>query len=271
MRKYLLLTILTFCLYEAYSQSAGLTQIDMFTYGGLPMRPVGKSEVKILPNWSYIVGYDEQYKNPLWVAYRLGNMKGAYDFKNWERPDRFIPDRRTTTQIDHEAYTSSGYQRGHMAPNATMLSQYGQMAQLETYLTTNICPQTSKLNQNLWSALEKLERETISQDDTPNKEIRDVFVITGPVFSAKPDTLKSGVAVPVSFYRILAYRRGYLGTVKTVTFLLPQQPKSTKLTDYLTTVDEIERLTHLNFFSELSEVRQHNLESKKRNIQLEDL
>lgn len=255
----------------ALAQLADLSKIDLFTYGGLPKRESNRPELKVLSNWSYLVGYDEQRKNPAWVAYRLGNMKGTYDFKNWERPDRFLPDRRVSNPIDHEAYTSSGYQRGHMAPNATMLSQYGQMAQLETYLMTNICPQTSKLNQNLWSALEKLERETISQDDTPNKEIRDVFVITGPVFGAKPDTLASGVAIPVSFYRILAYRRGYLGTIKTVAFLLPQQPASTKLMDYLTTVDEIERLTQLNFFPELSEAKQRNLESKKRNILLEDL
>jgi len=271
MKKYLLLTVFTCYLYSAFSQSADLSHIDMFTYGGLPKRHIGLSEVKVLTNWSYITGYDEQRKNPLWVAYRLGNMKGVFEYKNWERPDRFIPDRRTTTQIDHEAYISSGYQRGHMAPNATMLSQYGQMGQMETYLMTNICPQTPKLNQNLWSALEKLERETISQDDTKNKEVHDVFVITGPVFSAKPDTLKSGVAVPHSFYRILAYRRGYLSTIKAVAFLLPQQPQSSNLMDYLCTVDEIEALTGLDFFPELTEAKQKNLENKKRNIALEDL
>ena len=255
----------------SYAQVNDSQQISMFTYGGLPAPELGHAPVKVLMNWSYVTGYNEQKKNPAWVAYRLGNMKGEYDFKNWERPDRFIADRRLGSQIDHEAYTSSGYDRGHMAPNATMLSQYGQMAQMETYLTTNICPQKPQLNQKLWAALEKLEREVISQDDTKGKEVHDLFVITGPVFSAKPDTLSSGIAIPDSFFKILAFRRGYLGTVKAVCFLIPQQPATNNLSDYLTTIDKIESLTHLDFFPELSETRQRNLESVKRDLQLNDL
>src|SRR5699024_5993312 len=135
-------------------------------------------------------------------------------------------DYRTESKVDHDAYTRSGYHRGHLAPSATILSQFGQVGQLETYLMTNISPQSPSLNQGLWAELERLERESLSQDDTPNKEVHDLFVITGPVFGKQPKILPAGVAVPVSFYRILAYRKGYTGTLKAVAFLFPQKPLS---------------------------------------------
>lgn len=256
-----------------YAQIGDLSKIGLFTYGGLPVQTSNEAgkHTKVLINTTYISCYDETLKNPLWVAYRLGNIKGEFKYTNWERPFRFMTDYRTASRVDHDAFKSSGYDRGHMAPNATILSQYGQIAQLETYLMTNISPQSPSLNQGLWAELERIERESLSQDDTPNKEVHDLYVITGPVFSRKPVTLASGVAVPSSFYRILAFRKGYTGTLKAVAFLFPQKPQSKKLADYLTTIDHIESLTGLNFFPELSTVVQRNLESKKRDLKLNEV
>lgn len=273
MEKIILFTAF-FCLEMlCYAQIGDLSKIGLLTYGGLPLKQtsVTNDQVKVLINAAYISCYDENLKNPLWVAYRLGNMKGEFKYANWERPFRFIADYRTESRVDHDAFNKSGFDRGHMAPNATILSQYGQLGQLETYLMTNISPQSPSLNQGLWANLEKFERESLSQDDTPNKEVHDLFVITGPVFDKNPQILNSGVAVPTAFYRILAFRRGYTGTLKAVAFLFPQKPQSKKLSDYLTTVDHIELITDLNFFPELSKAVQHNLESKKRDLLLNEV
>lgn len=225
----------------------------------------------VLFNSGYICAYDEGLRNPLYVAFRLGNAKGTLTTQGWERPDRFVADLRTQSRVDHEAYTGSNYDRGHMAPNATMLSQYGQLGQLETYLMTNITPQTPKLNQGIWAELEKKEREVISQDDTQGKEVHDVFVITGPIFDANPKRIAQNVAVPVSFYRILAFRKGYNGTLKAVALIIPQDPASKDLSTYLTTVDAIETLTHIDFFPSLTAVQQKNIEGKKRDFQLNEM
>ncbi|WP_407430158.1 DNA/RNA non-specific endonuclease [Arcticibacter sp.] len=272
--KKIVLFIASFCLeIVCYAQIGDLSKIGLLTHGGLPVKEslAPDDQVKVLINAAYISCYDEQLKNPLWVAYRLGNMKGEFKYVNWERPFRFLTDYRTESRVDHDAFNRSGYDRGHMAPNATILSQYGQLGQLETYLMTNICPQSPALNQGLWASLEKLERESLSQDDTPNKEVHDLFVITGPVFDKNPRRLASGVAVPTGFYRILAFRKGYTGTLKAVAFLFPQNPQSKKLQDYLTTIDHLESLTSLNFFPELSRAVQHNLESKKRDLLLNEV
>ena len=250
------------------AQNTDFAKISLLTYGGIPKKEKDTSNLKLLINTGYIAGYDDSLMNPIWVAYRLGNMKGPFEYKNWERPDRFIPDYRTRSKVGHDALSGSGYDRGHMAPSATLVSQYGQIGQLETYLMSNICPQTPALNQRLWAELEKIEREQISQDDTPSKEVHELFVLTGPIFKEGPAKLSSGVAIPWGFYRILAFRKGYLGTIKAVAYIIPQIPGSSSLNDYLSTTDKVEEMTGLNFFPELSTIIQRNLESKKRRLDL---
>lgn len=273
------LTLITFFVSTqlVFGQIGNLSRINMLTYGGLPVVESSFSQPKVLINESYITAYDEKLRNPVWVAFRLGNYQDTAKIQKWdkiqkwERPDFFVADERTDSKVTHEAYDKSGYDRGHMAPNATMLYQYGQLAQLETFLMSNITPQKPNLNQKIWADLEKIERDVISQDDTKDKEVTDVYVITGPIFGSNPARIKQDVAVPVSFFRIIAFRKGYFGTLKAVSFIIPQDVADRDLTRYLTTVDEIERLTHINFFPKLTDKVQHNLESKVRNLQLEDL
>ena len=50
-----------------------------------------------------------------------------------------------------------------MAPNWGVSICYGRQAQVETFLLTNVIPQTPALNRGLWETLEK-----ISQTTTPN-------------------------------------------------------------------------------------------------------
>ena len=248
---------------------------EFFTYGGLP---TGK-DVQVLYNLGFITGYSNTLKNPLWTCYRLGNAKGRYQetdrekLVKWQRPRSFKVDHRTTAKVSHDDYTGSGFQRGHMAPDAAIQAQYGQLALLDTYLMSNISPQHGDLNQGIWEELESYVRKTLSQDDTQDKEIHDVFVITGPIFTeGQTEILDSGVPVPTHFYKIFAYKRGYYGgVIKAASFVFPQHPQSDEFMDYVKSVDEIEQLTGLDFFSDLSNIKQRNLESKTRDFRLEEV
>ncbi len=253
-----------------FGQSGDLHRLALMTYGGAPS---GGQNIKVLMNTGYAVGYSDDLKVPLWAVYRLGNLKSQTDFEKWERPSRFIADPRTTSKVEHEDFERNWdgvtWDRGHMAPNSAMERQYGQAAQTETYFMSNIVPQTSSLNQGVWGKLEERVREVLSQDDTTNEEIHDLWVIAGPIFENEPvDKWPSGIAVPTHCYKILAYRKGYRGTAKAVTFIFPQKPTSTDPLDYLSTVDEVESLTGLDFFPGLSIQKQRNLESVKRDFAL---
>ena len=166
-------------------ESEDLHRISFFTYGGAPVCKSSSSSCaghKVLVNTAYAVGYSDELKNPVWAVYRLGNEKGNTAKVKCERPDFFRVDTRTQSKVSHGDYTSSGYDRGHLAPNAAMLNQYGHIAQLETYLMSNIIPQHRDLNRGIWQQLESKVRDDLSQDDTNNDEIHDLFVITGPLF-----------------------------------------------------------------------------------------
>ncbi len=131
---------------------------------------------------------------------------------------------------------------------------------------------TPALNRGIWKSLEGKIRDEISQDDTTNKQVHSVYVITGPIFTKNPpDRLESGVAIPDEFYKIISFKKGYLSTLKAVSFIFPQAPETNDFMDYVTTIDEIEKLTGLEFFPDLSVVKQRNLESKKRGLGLEEL
>jgi endonuclease G len=284
MKPYAIAAVLLLALTTAaYGQNGAdeTYRTNLFAYGGIPVCKSSADacpEFTTLVNSAYAVGYSEDLKDPVWAVYRLGNRKGDTLGVKFERPYFFKVDTRTQAKVTHDDYTSSGYDRGHLAPNAAMLDQYGQLAQLETYFMSNIIPQHRDLNRGIWAALEAKVREEISQDDTKDKEIHDVYVIAGPLFKYEADEqlgtiqrMPSGVAIPEGSFKILAYQRGYFGTIKAVALKFPQHPTSSNLLDYVVTVDELEDLTGFDFFPELSEQKQRNLESKRRNFLLEDL
>jgi len=115
-------------------------------------------------------------------------------------------------------------------------------------------------------------RDEISQNDTNNKQVHSVYVITGPIFKkSPPEKLDSGVAIPEEFYKIIAFKKGYFGTLKAVSFIFPQEPENDDFMDYAVTIDEIEKLTGLDFFPEMTVRKQQNLESKKRGFEMEEV
>jgi len=159
-----------------------------------------------------------------------------------------------------------------MVLNAAVLAQYGQMAQLETFLMSNISPQHRDLNRGIWANLEEKVREELSPDDTNNKEVHSLYVLSGPIFEKDPpDKLPTGIPIPTSFYKIIAFRKGFGGTVKAIALKFLQHPESNDLSNFITTVYDIEQLTSFNFFPELSATKQDNLESVKRNFTLADI
>lgn len=246
---------------------------NLYTYAGIPQNTNSGETLKILVNYSYAVGYSEELKIPMWAVYRLGNKRDDVENTNWERPYRFIVDTRTETQVTHEDYNNNfGFDRGHLAPNAAMREQYGHMAQMETYFMTNICPQHRDLNRGIWMNLETIVRDELSQIDKNKKETHDLYVITGPIVNRTDlDTLDSGVIIPQDFYKILAFRKGYKGTVKAISFIFPHHPSTNNYLDYAVSIDEIEQRTGLNFFPELTESEQLDLESVKRDFNLDVL
>jgi endonuclease G len=85
--------------------------------------------------------------------------------------------------------------------------------------------------------------------------------LAGPVFAAQPERLKRRVAVPAAFFMIILDERE--GRVRAEAFLLPQDSAGDDLGAYLTSIDEIERRTGLDFLSALPDAAEAALESRR--------
>ncbi len=204
---------------------------------------------------AFLVGYSDLRGNPLWVTYKLKPVpKNARRLK---RPSRFTKDSRSFNTVTHDDYKRSGYDRGHMAPNYAISSLYGKQAQLETFAMTNITPQRPNLNRKLWQRLEEVEIKHFT------RLASEIWVTTGPVFKGKTKTLKtaSNVDLPDAFYKVYAMQTGK-DEIRMLAFLMPQKVKGNEsLSKFVVSVDEIEKLTGLDFFHELNDKLEDKLEA----------
>lgn len=238
-------------IYASDDYVAGIARGDRtYVYGGVP---VSSRVVRVLPNLGYLTGYAESLGNPLWVAY---HMRDVEVMAPAPRPETFFIDSRTTARVEAEDYARSGYDRGHLAPNYAIALRYGKPAQEETFLMSNIVPQRHALNAGLWKQLE--QRVATSYP----ARFGEVWVVDGPVFGAQPEVLRHRVAIPEAFYMLIIDESEDRTRVEA--FLFPQEaPEDAVLANYLTTVDEIEKRTGLDFFSELPDDAEAVLESRR--------
>jgi endonuclease G len=225
---------------------------DPYCYAGTPRpTPAFPYQITILTNQGYLVGYCESRKDPVWAAYRLFRPDS---FQASPRPKSFLPDTRTTSRTHSGDYSGSGYDRGHMAPNYAIAVCYGPKAQQETFLMSNIIPQSPHLNREIW---ERLEQQEI-REYAPR--FHEIWIIVGPVFLSH-NHLRGGEDIPDAFYKIICREEG--GKPSVLAFIMPQTVSGSEpAQQYLTSIDEVERETGLDFFSAMPEDLQQQFETK---------
>jgi DNA/RNA endonuclease G (NUC1) len=217
-------------------------------YGGVPT--CGGTEV--LESSGYVVGYQPSRRMSAWVAYRLGADQVTTTAA--KRPSRFSADVRVDNPVRHDDYTHSGFDRGHMAPNRAIGLQHGVNAQRETFLLTNICPQTPNLNRGIWKSIEAREQNKWRVDYC------EIWTMVGPVFSKSDPQIDSGIQIPQSYWRLTVDEAPESSTIRCVATLFSEQPDGT-WAYRLATVDEVEVLTGIDFFTEIPDVVEEVLES----------
>ena len=207
----------------------------------------------------YVFAQDARLKIPLWVQYELSrkDLEGRVKRKDDFRPDYSIPYGSRSELLD---YSGSGYDRGHMAPAADMKRSAKVMN--ESFLLSNMSPQVGiDFNRGIWADLESLVRDWVKQKGT-------LAIITGPVFKSQNETViyqvigDNKVAVPTHFYKIVIKADDF-SNVEAIAFLLPNNAiQDKKLENFIVSIDFIEKLTGLNFLSEIPAYIQDNIECK---------
>ena len=204
----------------------------------------------IVDRMGYALGYSEEHEQSAWVMYRLTREEVLT--RKARRTDDFKADPAVVTfSALPSDYSRSGYDRGHLAPAEDM--KYSEETMRDSFFMSNISPQRPEFNRGVWKRLEKKVRQFATDEES-------VFVITGPVLERDLEKIgrDNKVSVPRRFFKIV-----YDETPpkKMIAFVLPNEKSNAPLDSFATTVDEVERITGLDFFSGLSAEMQSELES----------
>ena len=180
---------------------------------------------KVLHKTAFDICYSCKDKHPLAVAYIL---KGELVKKKISRKGlRFRPDYNLPTKCRSYSkdYSRTGYDRGHLASNASF--DYNRAIQKQTFLISNIAPQKPNLNRRYWTKVEKFTRYLAVK-------YKQVEVVTG-VCGSK-GYIKNKVGIPAWWYKII-----YIPKTKNyVAFLTPNTNTGmsrAKLREYRATLE----------------------------------
>lgn len=215
------------------------------------------ADIRVLKRQGYWVGFSPSLGYPVWAAYSVP-VKKLLEYPP-ERPP-FMKDRDVSNSPEPDTYLRSGYDRGHMAPNYVIATRYGRAAQRETFFMTNIAPQRPELNRGPWKDLEK-----VIADDLSGIGDRVWVIVCCMPPERKSDRLKRGrVSIPSGFAMIISSVHN--GKLRTLGLYMPQQTTDSRALRYaFRSVRELEALSGLNFFGDLSGKNQDALELPEAN------
>ena len=190
------------------------------------------------------------------VIYELTGKETEGEFPRYKN---FLTDEQVAGCANPWDYTHSGYTRGHMAPAADM--KWDREAMKESFYMTNICPQKAALNSGGWNKLEDKVRDWARRDSA-------IIVATGPVLSPGMKTIgESRVTVPEQFYKVVL--APYATPLRAIAFIYPNGASKGAIKKYAVTVDEVEQLTGIDFFSALDDNEETDVEAHFNLLQWE--
>ena len=229
---------------------------------------------------NYSVCYDVDRHISHWVAYPI--FKKVYETPVLSRVNDFnydpndqlpvIPTRDQQyigTGGNGRGYGAWGYDRGHMLPQASRYNNYEPNRM--TYYGTNMMPQNSTLNQNIWASLEGKVRGWggLQTYDT-------LYVVTGAAFKSTKtiDNANGPIAVPSHCWKVLLRQRGNQNRqisqfkadeLKAIGFVFTNDDAgaATSIESAVRSVKEIEELTGFKFFRNLAPAVADAVKSQK--------
>ena len=203
---------------------------------------------QILVRTGYITSYNKDTRCPNWTAWRLtsDHTSGPYKRKGVSfHEDNEVP----FPKAQNADYQRSGYDRGHMCPSGD--NKWSQQAQEDCFLFTNMCPQSHDLNSGDWNDLEQKCRKWAEREGS-------IYIVCGPVFRQKKTIGRSKVAVPDGFYKVVLCMNG---TPKAIGFYYDNEDGRRPMSAYVHTVDDIERMTGIDFFASLPDAIENRVEA----------
>ena len=222
---------------------------------------IGKDDY-IIRHAAYTLLYNKEKNCPDWVAWKLTkeHLKGNISRKN--NDFQGDPDIDIEYRVTPYEYKKCGYDRGHMCPAGD--NKWSSVAMKECFYMTNMCPQTSTLNQRWWNNLENACRRWAQKEDT-------LYICCGPIYEGETFKTIGGrynysqkrkgikVFVPTGFYKVVLSLKK--GREKAIGFVYDNDDSHQPMSEKYMTVDEVEKLTGLDFFADLDDQLEEKVEN----------
>ncbi|MDE7427551.1 MAG: DNA/RNA non-specific endonuclease [Muribaculaceae bacterium] len=212
--------------------------------------PAGTPSV-LLDYEGFTVSYNPQHRIPNYVSWELTAAEAASraaDRKNVS----FAADADVEGCPVPGDYRKSGFDRGHMAPAGDM--RWSDKAMEQCHYMTNIAPQVNSLNTGSWKKLEEATRRWAAADSA-------VIVVCGPVLTDRLSRKigASEVTVPERFFKVIM--APYAQPPRAIGFIFHNNNMPQSMQQAVRTVDQVEEITGLDFFSALPDEIENQIES----------
>ena len=221
---------------------------------GATTDPANKDNYLVIHD-SYLLSYSNSRGTLNWIAWRTTRSDlGEHLPRHLFDPDPTLP--AGFKRIQYYDYSGSGYDRGHMVPSADRFGN--KQRNEETFLMTNIVPQTGDLNQFTWNKLEMYARSLVYKGS-------ETYTIAGVY--GENGRLRDRVTVPTNCWKVIVvFSRGRTTIEKGPRIIAVDMPNIDGIEDdpwekYRTTVRAIEKKTGYDLFSALPGELQDRLET----------
>ncbi len=204
---------------------------------------------EIIDYEGYTVSFNKDNHTPNYCAWELTADETNGQIK---RSNKFQTDYKVKGCPSTSDYTHSGYDRGHMVPANDM--KWSEQSMNDCFYMTNICPQQHELNNGAWKTLELKSQDWARRDGI-------LYIIAGPIYTDNDRERigETGVRVPSSFYKVIVAPN--ISEPRGIAFVYPNMQSPGNMKDYSCTIDQVEELTGLDFFPNLSPELEHEIES----------
>lgn len=203
---------------------------------------------QVLVNRFFTVGYSYNFRQAKWALEVIDPDKK--DMDEVERLNNFRPDYRIPKRFraDLSDYSGSGFDRGHLVASANQNDENIQNS--ETFLLSNMSPQTPAFNRQKWRELESAVRKLDNK-----KNVLETYVVTGPIFDfgvainmiGESDNNGISIPVPSHFYKcILTEEKN--GNLKMWAFEMKNTAQDEDLQYYRVSTSYIEHRTTCRYF-----------------------
>jgi endonuclease G len=215
----------------------------------------------------YAMSYHRDDGRPNWVAWHLdtswlGSTARQDDF----RADTTLP--AGWYRVTATDYSGSGYDRGHMCPSADRTKTVADNS--STFLMTNMIPQAPDNNQQAWANLETYGR-TLAAGGS------ELYIISGG--QGTTGFIANGrVAVPAYTWKVIMVLPGGIddvarvtGSTRLIAVWMPNQNGiDSDWRAFRVSVDYVESMTGYDFFANVPDAVESQIESAIDNQLIED-